>query len=319
MNVRKALSQYSFLVLLVGVNWARAVWEFALFHDLHMFLFECLGLPIILAALTLLMQWVFRKADRNNTFAIAVVLFGMWSWSYILWTWNLKGLAVVLALLGAPFAFAFLVTLIAPDNEERRLARRARIENLLVDRDAFEKSWERRIQVGEGMLVLIFASLAALGWMTSFRTLSIVPALLGAFFLYGIFHVPTRMADEKYERELVKAKARFERTNARRALYAARRAERALRREERIKQQKTTSRAAQSFSSFFGCSLMFCFLYFQDRPQLDAPDLVFLAIPAWPLIQAIYYSIRPTKPPAGPGAPSASGPPTSGLDAERTP
>lgn len=196
--------------------------------------------------------------------------------------------------------------LVAPDSEERRQAKRIKIENLLADRAAFEKIWQRRIKITEGIFLLICVLLSFLCWTTQFRILTLVPALLGVFVLIGLFGRLAPMSEEKFEQRLAKARARYERIEARHAKLAIRRAEHAERLEERKKQQKPRSPAMESFHSFVYWSVILCFFWFKDRSSLGKPDLIFCTIPAWYLIRAGYFFIRQKDHPKGPEAPFVS-------------
>jgi len=160
-------------------------------------------------------------------------------------------------------------------------------------------------------IFLLCTLLAFVSWITSFKILAMVPVLLGVLFLFGLFANLTPMSDEKFEKQLAKAKARYERLEARRAKFVIRRAERAERLEERKKQQKPRSPAKESFHSFVYWSVILCFFWFKDRSSLGKPDLIFCTIPAWYLIRAIYFFIRQKDHPKGLEAPFVSGPPPS--------
>ncbi len=242
---------------------------------------------------------------------MVVIIFSTAVWADFCWKSFSKTLAIVLALIGVFFTVGLIVHLVAPDSEERRQAKRIRTENLLADRAAFERNWQRRIKITEGILLLFCALLCVLCWTTLFRILALVPALLGVLFLIGLFASLTPMSDEKFEKQLAKAKARHEHAEARRAKFAIRRAERAKRQEERKKQQKPSSPAMKSFHSFVYWSVILCFFWFMHRSSLRKPDLIFCTIPVWYLIRAVYFFIRQKDQPKGLEAPFVLGPPPS--------
>jgi len=313
MNLRKMHSRHLSLIVFIALFWAKAVWEFCLSHDLRLFLLECVETPILLGLLFLFFGWAFKKIDRNTNFLLGVVLVFIWLWSTICWTRYSRALAVILALLGVPFAVALLTNLIVPDSEERRQARRARTETRLADRAVFEKRWRRGIRIVVGTFVLILALVATVCWRMYSKSFVVLPMLWGlgilalpCLILLFTKHIP--MSDEKYEEQLAQAKARYERVKARSAEFARRKAERAERLEERKKQQQPSNPSANSFHSFVYWSVMLCIFWFSDRSRWRKPDLVFLAMPAWYLIRAIYFHLRPTKYPQGPDAPFTSEP-----------
>jgi len=310
MDLQRTFSRYSSLIGFIGLLWVREVWEFHLSHNLHPVLVECVVAPISLVSFFLFFGWAFKKIEQVP---LTIVLVGIGSSSAICWTSYSKVLSVILALLAMPIAIVLLKSVIAPTSEERQLTRRARTEILLADRDLFERSWQRRIKVTEGIFVLFCALMAIVCWSNSFRTMATLLALLGAFFLIGTFATLIPMSDEKFEERLAKAKALHERAQARRARFAARRLERAEKLETQKNGKKRDSRSQESFSAFISSSLLICLFWFQDRSALERPDLVFLAMPAWFLIRAIYFFIRERKHPMGPDAPFASEPPISGL------
>lgn len=306
MKLPKIIFSSPGLYVVIAVLLARAIWQFYIDRDIHSFLLACIALPVFLILFIALMSWIFKKMDGNKNFMMVFLIFSVWVWAEYCWRHFSKTLAVVLTLIGAFFTIGLMVHLIAPDSEERRQAKRIRTENLLSDRAAFEKNWQRRIKVAKGILFLFFALLAYVCWMSSFKILAMVPVLLGMLFLIRLFANLTPMSDEKFEKQLAKAKARHERTEARRAMFALRRAERAEQLEERKKQQKPSSPSRESFQSFVYWSLILCFFWFKDRSSLGKPDLIFCTIPAWYLIRMVYFFIRQKDHPKGPGAPFVS-------------
>jgi hypothetical protein len=310
MNLKKIVSRYRSLFFFAILFEARTIWEYFLSPNIHTFL---VGSSIALVFLVLpfplemLSAWLEKLVERKkivgSAFVFLLVVFcvvGFWKDHSRMW-------AVLNAILGLFFLLVIWKDRIFPNSEARKQERRVRTENLFADRDAFEKSWQRRIKITEGIILLFCALLAVVCWMTSFKILAIVPALLGALFLIGLFASLTPMSDEKFEKHLAKAKARHERTEARRAEFAARRAERAERLAERKKQQTPGSVAAESFSSFVYWSVMACVFWFPNRSTWERPDLVFCAMPAWYLIRAIYFFIRQQDRPKGPDAPLMPG------------
>ena len=315
MNLRKMLSRHSSLVGFICLFILRSSWEFRLSHDLRLFLLECSAIPISLLLFVLLFEWVFKKIDRNTNFLIAIVLISISS-AAIYWAGHSIVLTIILAVLGVSFGTVFVKKLVAPESEEQRLARRAAPKTLLADRDAFERSWQRKIKITEGFLILLCASLTAFCWSKSVRSLAIVPALLGLFFLIGIFGTLIPMSDEKFEERLAKAKARQQRAEARHARFANRKREREQQLEERKKRPKPNSQAEENFSTFVSLSVIIGIFWFQGRSHLGRPDLVFLALPTWYLIRSIYFFIRQAKHPKGPDGPvAASEPAISDLGA----
>jgi hypothetical protein len=311
MNLPKIISRYPQFNIAIAVLWARAIWQFYIDRDIHSFLVVCISVTVFLILFIALMSWIFKKMDRSGNLTMVCFVFSIGVWAVYCWRGFSKTLAVVLALIGAFFTIGLIMHLIAPDSEERRQAKRIRTENLLADRVAFEKNWQRRIKIVEGTIFLFCTLLAFVSWITSFKILAMVPVLLGVLFLFGLSARLSPMSDEKFEKQLAKAKARHERVEARRAKFALRRVERAERLEERKKQQKPSSPATKSFHWFAYWSLMLCFFWFHDRSRLERPDLIFCTIPAWYLIRAIYFFIRQKDHPKGLEAPFVSGPPPS--------
>jgi hypothetical protein len=223
-----------------------------------------------------------------------------------LWKHHSRIWAILNAFIGLLLLLAIWRDRIFPDHEKRREARRARVgtkfEKLFADREAFEKSWERRIKITVAILLPVWIFLAVACWWTPFKILAILPALFALVFLIGLFAQLTPMSDEKFEAEMAKAKTRNAQVEARRAKFAARRAMRAERREERKKEQGPSRPTAANFYSFVYWSVLLCVFGLQDRSQLERPDLVFCAIPAWYLIRALYFQIRQHKHPRGPDA-----------------
>jgi hypothetical protein len=314
MNLKKIVSRYMSFFLLAIVFEARAIWEYSILPDTRILIvgssiaFFFIILPFPMEAFSM---WLVRFAERKEILGSAFIAFLAFLLSVDLWIHHSKIWAALNVLLGFFILFVVWKDRLFPNNEERKLAKRAKIERLFADRAAFEKSWQRRIKISERILLLICALLAVACWMTLFKALAIVPALLGVLFLIGLFARLAPMSDEKFEEELAKAKARYERAEARRARYAVRRAEQAKRLEELKRRQKTSNSATGSLSSFVYWSLMLCVFGFNDRSHLTKPDLVFCAMPAWFLIRALYFFIRQAKTPTGPSAPSASEPSTS--------
>jgi hypothetical protein len=311
MRLPKILFRNPALYVLIVVLLARAIWQFYIDHDIRDFLGACIAIPISLISFIALMSWIFKKIDDSETFMMLCIIFSTEAWAIFCWKSISKTIAVVLALLGVLFTIGLIVNLIAPDSDERRQANRMKTESLLADRAAFEKNWQRRIKIAEGVLLLFCALLAFVCWMTPFKMLAMVPALLGLLFLFGLFANLTPMGDEKFEKQLAKAKARHESAVARRARFAVRKVERAERLEERKKQRKLSSPAMKSFHSFVYWSALLCFFWFQDRSSWGRPDLIFCAVPAWYLIRAVYFSIRQKDHPKGLEVPLVSEPPTS--------
>jgi hypothetical protein len=309
MNLKRIISRYSYLLLLAALSEVRAIWEYFLSPDFRVYLVtSSIGLALLLLPfpLEVLSVWLERYLERKKIagsvfvaiFASAVAI-GFWREHSSAW-------AVLNLLLGLFLLLALWKDRLFPEREGRRQARRAKAEKLFADRDAFEKSWERRIKITEGIILLFCALLAGLFWTTSFKLLAILPALFALLFLIGLFATLTPLSDEKFEGQLAKAKARFERAETRRAFYAARRAGRAERMEERKRRPKPSDRSAESLSSFVYWSLMLGVLGFQDRSRLEKPDLVFCAMPLWYLIRAAYFHMRQSRPPQGPDAPLTS-------------
>jgi len=311
MNLPKVFSRSPALYFLVAVLLARTILQFYIDRDIHSFLVACIAIPAFFILFISLMSWIFKKMDSSQNFTMVCIIFSIGVWADFCRRNFSKTLAVVLALIGAFITIGLILHLIAPDSEERRQAKRIRSENLLADRVAFEKNWQRRIKIAEGTIFLLCTLLAFVSWITSFKILAMVPVLLGVLFLFGLFANLTPMSDEKFEKQLAKAKARYERLEARRAKFVIRRAERAERLEERKKQQKPRSPAKESFHSFVYWSVILCFFWFKDRSSLGKPDLIFCTIPAWYLIRAIYFFIRQKDHPKGLEAPFVSGPPPS--------
>ena len=311
MNLSKIFSRNPALYFLVAVLLARTILQFYIDRDIHSFLVVCITVPVFLILFIFLISWIFKKMDSNLNFMMVVIIFSIGVWADFCWRHLLKTLAVVLALIGVLFTIGLIVHLIAPDSEERRRAKRIKTKNLLADRAAFEKNWQRRIKIAEGIICLLCALLAFVSWITSFKILAMVPVLLGVLFLFGLFANLTPMSDDKFEKQLAKAKARYERVEACQVKFAIRRAERAERLEERKKQQKPRGPAMESFHSFVYWSVILCFFWFKDRSSLVKPDLIFCTIPAWYLIRSVYFFIRQKNHPNGLETPFVSEPPTS--------
>jgi hypothetical protein len=299
------------MIAFIAVLMAREVWQLYVDHNFHSFLVVCAIVPVSLVLFGAIFSWVFRKMDNSPNFTMAVFPFSLGVFAYSCWMHLSKTLAVILAIIGLLFTVVLIARVVAPDSEERRQAQRLRTEKFLADRDAFEKNWQRRIKIAEAILVAFFALLAFACWMTPFKILAVVPALLGAFFLIGMLANLTPMSDEKYEKQLAKTKARYEKAYARRAELDKRRADRKERMEERKKQRKPSSPATDNFSSFMYWSAMICIFWFQDRSSLGKPDLVFLTLPAWYLARGVYFFIRQKGHPGGPEIPFAPEPPAS--------
>jgi hypothetical protein len=308
MSLPKIISRYREFYVIIAVLLTRAILQFYIDRDIHTFLVICISVPIFLVLFIALISWIFKKIDSSRNFMMAFIIFSIGVWADFCWRVFSKTLAAVLALLGVFFTIVLIVHLIAPDNEERRQAQRIRTENLLADRAAIEKNWQRRIKITEGILLLFCTLLSVICWTTHLRILALVPALLGVLFLIGLFAKLGPMSEEKFEKQLARAKARHERTEARHDKFALRRAERAERQEERKKQQKPSSPSRKSFNSFIYWFVILCFFWFKDRSRLGKPDLVFCAIPAWYLIRTVYFFIRQKDHPKGPDVPCASVP-----------
>jgi hypothetical protein len=306
MNMKKIVSRYASFFLLAIICQARAIWEYYIFPDVRVFLVGSLValmflvLPFLLEAASGWLEGLLeRRKIVGSAFVVLLVAFlvaGFWNHHSRIW-------AVLNAFLGLFLLLVIWKDRLFPNIEDRRRARRARAENLLADRAAFEKSWQRRIKATEGILVLFCALLAFLFWLSFFKILAVVPGLLAVLFLVGLFVSLTPMSDEKFEKHLARAKARHEHNEARRAYYADRRAERAERLKELKKQQKPSYPAADSLSSFLYWSVMACVFWLPNRSTWERPDLVFLAMPAWFLIRAIYFFIRQRVRPKGPDTP----------------
>lgn len=311
MNLPKIFSRSPAIYFLVAVFLTRAILQFYIDRDIHSFLLACIAIPVFYILFIALMSWVFKKMDSNQNFMMVCIILSIGVWADFCRRNFSKTLAIVLALIGVFITIGLIVHLIASDCEERRQAKRIKTENLLADRAAFEKNWQRKIKIAEGIIFLFCVWLALFSWITSFKILAMMPLLLGVLFLFGLFANLTPMSDEKFEKQLAKAKARYERVEARRAKFALRRAERAERLEERNKQQKPSSPAMKSFHSLVYWSIILCFFWFKDRSSLGKPDLIFCTIPAWYLIRTVYFFIRQKDHPKGPEAPIVSEPTTS--------
>jgi hypothetical protein len=318
MNLKKIVWRHQYFFLLAILFEIRAIWQYLLSPDVHLLLVDSsialsfLVLPFPLLALS---AWLERAAESKKIVgSVFVFLFGCLAVSP--WGHHSKIWAALDVFLGAFLLFVIWKDRIFPDSDARRQERRAKVrakfENLCADRDAFEKDWESRVKIGEGIILLLCAILAVFCWITLSKMLAIVPALFGALFLIGLFATLTPMSDEKFEKELAEAKARFAHVEARRAKFDARRAKRAERREERKNGQKPSRPSWDNFASFIYLSAMLCFFWFKDRPHLERPDVVFCALPAWYLIRAVYFLIREQSQPRGPDVPLVSESPTAG-------
>jgi Flp pilus assembly protein TadB len=299
MKLPKIISRNPVLYVLIAVLLARAIWQFHIDHDVHSFLIVCTAVPAFLILFIAFISWIFKKLDSNQNFMMIIIIFSSVVWADFCRRHFSKTLAVLPTLIGALFTIVLIGSLIYPDSEERRYAKRTRVENLLANRSAFEKNWQRRIKVAKSILFLFCALLSFVSWMSSFKILAIVPAFLGMLFLIRLFANLTPMSEEKFEKQLAKAKARQERIEARRAKLSMRRDERSEHLEEQKKQQKPSSPAMKSFYSFVYSSLMLCFFWFQDRSRYGKPDLIFCAVPACYLIRAVYFFIRQKDHPKG--------------------
>jgi hypothetical protein len=318
MNLKKIVWRHQYFFLLAILFEIRAIWQYLLSPDVHLLLVDSsialsfLVLPFPLLALS---AWLERAAESKKIVgSVFVFLFGCLAVSP--WGHHSKIWVALDVFLGAFLLFAIWKEHLFPNYEDRRQARRAKVrakyENLFTDREAFEKDWQRKVKIGEGIILLLCVSLVIACWMTSFKLLAILPGLAGALFLIGLFADLTTISDEKYEEELAKAKVRYARVEARRAKFDARRARRAEQREERKKNPRPSRSSADNFSSFIYLSVMLCFFWFKDRPHLERPDVVFCALPAWYLIRAVYFLIREQNRPNGPDAPLISDSPTAG-------
>jgi hypothetical protein len=309
MNLQKIFWRHQFLFLLAILFEIRAIWVYFLSPDTRLLLvyssiaLAFLIIPYPLEASSVWLEGVVERkkiAGSLLVFLLAgILVVGFWMGHSRIW-------AVLDAIFGAILLLAIWKDRIFPDDEKRREKRRARVANLFADRDAFEKDWERSVKIGEGIVLLLCASLAVLCWITFSKALAILPALLGLMFLVGLFAQLTPLSDEKFEMELAEAKTRYARTEARRAEFAARRARRAERREERKNGQRPSRPSADNFFAFFYWCVLLCVFGFQDRSRLEKPDLVFCALPAWYLMRAFYFWIQEHNRPKGPDAPLVS-------------
>jgi hypothetical protein len=315
MNLKKIARQYQYFFLLAILFELRAIWGYFLSHDINILLvysliaLSFLVIPFPLEAMSVWLEGVIeRKKILGSVFVLFLVVFvtvGFWRGHSRIW-------AALNAFLGAIFLLAMWKDRISPENEERKEKRRAKAEELFADREAFEKNWQRRVKIGEGIILLLCVSLVIACWMTSFKLLAILPGLVGALFLIGLFADLTPMSDEKFEEALAKAKDRYARVEARRAEFDARRARRAEQREERKRNPRRSRSSAGNFSQFVYWSVLLCVFGIQGRTNLERPDLVFCALPAWYLFRALYFFIREQNGPKGPDAPLVSESPTAG-------
>jgi hypothetical protein len=314
MNLTKVFTRYTSSLLLAVVFEARAIWEYHLLPDVRVF-FVGSSLAVMFVILPFLLEaaskWLDKLVKHKNTVGSVVVLLLVVLAAADFWRHNSKLWAVLNAIVGLFFLLVIWKNRLSPHSEERRLARRAKTEDLLADRNAFEKSWQRRIKIVVGIFALLFVLIAVICWRMYSNSLFVLPliwvlAILELPCLILLFKKQIPMSDEAYEAELAKAKARCERVEARRAKLAARRAKSAERLEEQKRQRKPNSPAAESFMSFVYWSVMVAVLGFHDRPNLEKPDLVFCAMPAWHLLRAIYFFIRQQNHPKGPDAPLMS-------------
>jgi len=314
MNLKKIYSRYRSLLLLAVVFETRAIWEYSISPNIHILFFESLAAFVFLVSpfpLAALSTWLESHTElKKNLVKMFIVLLFMLI-AFDLWLLHPRVLAVLGLLLGLLVLTAIWRFRLVPRSEEWVKAKRAKREALFVDRTAFEEDWQRRTKIGEGILLFIFVLLAVFFFMASSKILAFIFAAFAALFLVGLFARLTPMSDEKFEKELAKAKALYERAEDLRANNAVRRAEGAKRTEKRNEQQENADPVTGNFSSFFYWSLMLCVFGFQDRSSLTKPDLVFCAMPAWFLIRAFYFFIWQANTPTGPSAPSASEPSTS--------
>jgi len=313
MNLKTIASRHAYFFLTAFLFEIRVTWEYLLTQRIHTFLVGssiALVFLVLPAPLEALLVWQEKFAERGKVVGSIFVIVLAGFTVIVFWKQHSR----IWALLDASAALFLLLEAwkerVFPVRENREQERLAKAESLFADREAFEKSWQRRIKTAEAVLLLLCALLAVACWTASFKIFAIVPALLAVLFLIGFFAELAPMSDEKFETELAKAKARFARIEARRAESAARRARRAKLQEESGQRPKPSRTSADGLSPLVFWLVVIGVVALQSRSHLERPDLAFCAIPAWYLIRALYFLARQQNRPQGPDAPLRSGSPT---------
>lgn len=321
MNLKRIVSQYASFFLLAAVFEVRAIWEYSLSPNIHLLLVEslvALSFLVIPFPLEVFSTGLEKLMKRKKIIASVLIILlggfviaGFWKQHSRIWT-------VLNAFLGLFFLLALWKDRIYSNSEERWQARRAKTQNLLANRAAFEKGWQLRIKIVAGIFAPLFALVAAVCWRNYSRSFVVLPILLGL----GILELPclillftkqAPMSNERFEEELAKATAQYERAEASHSKYAARRTGRAKRLQEQKQGQKVSDPSASSFYLFIYWSVMLS-VDFQSWHQLTKPDMVFCAIPAWFLIRAIYFLFRQRNYPKGPNATLVPGSTAAGQE-----
>ncbi|HTB97570.1 MAG TPA: hypothetical protein VK716_11215 [Terracidiphilus sp.] len=321
MNLKRIVSQYASFFLLAVVFEVRGIWEYSLAPNIRLLLVESLlalsflVIPFPLEAFSTGLEKLMKRkkiiASVLIVLLVGFVVAGSWRQHSGIWT-------VLNAFLGLFLLLVVWRDRIFSNSEERWQAKRAKTQNLLANRTAFEKSWQLRIKIVAGIFALLFALVAVVCWRNYSSSFVVLPILLGL----GILELPslilllakqTPMSNEKFEQELARAKALYERTEAQHTKYAARRAGRTKRLEEQKQGQRASNPSASSFYLFIYWSVMLC-VDFQRWHPLRKPDLVFCAIPAWFLVRAIYFLFRQRNSPKGPNATLVPGSTAAGQE-----
>jgi hypothetical protein len=322
MSLKRIVSRYTYFFLLAAVFEARTIWEYSLSPNVHLLLVEssiALAFFVSPFPLELLSTWLEGLVERKKIVGSVFVLLLVGLLVADFWKRHSRIWAAINAIVGLLILFAIWNRRSHSNSEQRWQAKWTRTDNLLSDRAAFEKSWQRQFKIVVGISVLLFPLIAVVCWRAYSNSFLVLPILWGL----GILELPCLillfakqipMSDEKYVQQLAKAKALHERAAARRAEFTTRRAARAERLAELKGRQKPSRPSAESFSSFVYWSVLICIFGFQDRHRLEKPDLVFLALPAWYLILAIYFSIRERNHPKGPDGPLVAEISTSSFD-----